>query len=141
MTAGKITTYQVGASHFYHAPLSGDGYIALNASAAVIATARNNKGRVTAGTTHVDGATVTKTGTGEYTVTLNGKFPRLRSVTANMTFNATPVDLVVSVVGPTVNLDTAADTQVFKLVTCAGATPTNASAACGIFLHFTLENR
>lgn len=96
-----------------------DGYVALNASAAVVAASCVLPGMLT----------VTKTNTGEYTFVVNQAF---KKAFPKVQFAATTaVDLVAQVTSVTVT--SSATTVVVKLL--AGATPTNPSAACGIYFH------
>ncbi len=97
------------------------GNVAINASAAVTATVGK-------------GFAVTKTNTGEYTVTLSDVYTSLLS--AQVTVKAaTAVDLVAQVVSYDV---TSAKTVVIKVL--AAAVATNPSAACEIHIALYLKN-
>lgn len=80
------------------------------------------------------GASVAKTGTGAYTITLEDAYPALLS--CNLTvMAATAVDLVPQIVSADV---VSAKTIVFKLLT--GATATDPSAACKVQVMIVLKN-
>lgn len=98
------------------------GQIGINASAAVI----DSKS--------IRGATVTKSGTGQYTVTLDQKFNALMEVQLTLQA-ATAVDLVPQIVSHDVS---GAKTIIFKLL--AGATATDPSAACTVHFKAFLRN-
>ena len=144
MTVRNPATYQVGAAYTYHAPLSSDGYVSLTPTDGyVVAGTYDSRGRHVAGTTALDtGFSVEKVATGVYKVTLPGKHPRLRSVTATLCGTATIPAFTAAVMGIDVNQTTAAGSQSFKLVTqnAAGAAA-NVTEAAGIFFHLDLENR
>ena len=76
----------------------------------------------------IQGATVAKTGTGEYTVTLDDKFNALMDVQLTLEA-AVPVDLVPQILSTDVS---GTKEIVFSLL--AGATPTDPSAVCKV--HF-----
>lgn len=98
-----------------------DGYVDIAADASVSSSA-------------VDGATVTKTGTGQYTVTLADTYNEL--LACNLTVQAaTAVDLVPQVVSQDVS---SAKTIVFKLL--AAATATDPSAVCRVYVSLKLKN-
>lgn len=82
----------------------------------------------------IRGATVAKTGTGEYTVTFADKYHAL--MWCGLTVEAaTPVDLVPQIL----STDVAGDkTIVFSLL--AGATPTDPAAACKVHFNSFLRN-
>lgn len=114
-----------------------DGYVALDASGNVIAPSTTQvtpRLRLpTAGTTLCrEGGTWTKTGTGEYTLTLSGAYMRVEFANAEMTFENAVASLQ-AIVGPnTVSPLVAAGTQTIKVyITANNATKTNPSAPCG----------
>ncbi len=80
------------------------------------------------------GAAVTKTGTGEYTITLNDTYVAMVAVDAQLQA-ATAVDLVPQVKSYDV---TSAKTVVINLN--AGATPTNPAAACVLHVKILLRD-
>jgi len=80
------------------------------------------------------GASVTKTGTGEYTITLDETYNALMA--CNVTLEAaTAVDLVPQIKSTDVS---GAKTVVINLN--AGATPTNPSAVCKIHVSIFMRN-
>jgi hypothetical protein len=82
----------------------------------------------------IKGATVTKTGVGEYTIELDDAYVDL--VSAQATFQAaTAVDLVPQIKSADV---TTAKTVVIRLLT--GVTPTDPSAVCKLHVHLLLRN-
>jgi len=97
------------------------GIISINSSAAVTGET-------------INGATVAKTGTGEYTITLDDKYPAIEACELQLEA-ATAVDLVPQVVSTDV---VGAKTIVFKLL--AGSTATNPSAACKVHVALRLRN-
>lgn len=80
------------------------------------------------------GGVFTKTGTGEYTLTLDDTYVGLLSAQATV-LAATAVDLVPQIKSADV---TSAKTIVFNLN--AGATPTNPSAVCELHVFIALKN-
>jgi len=97
------------------------GYVDIAADASVSASS-------------VVGGVVTKTGTGEYTLTLTDKYNAI--VNANLTLQAaTAVDLVPQIVSQDVS---GAKTVVFKLLT--GATATNPAAVCRVYINLEMRN-
>ncbi len=97
------------------------GVISINASAAVT------------GETIV-GASVAKTGTGQYTITLEDAYNECKAVQLQLGA-ATAVDLVPQVVSVDV---ASAKTVVFKLL--AGSTATDPAAACNVQVLLVLKN-
>lgn len=86
------------------------------------------------GTSTFPGGTFTKTGTGEYTLTLEDSYVSLLGAQASL-LAATAVDLVPQI--------KSADVVTAKTVTInlnAGATPTNPAAACTLYLSLALKN-
>ena len=82
----------------------------------------------------IQGATVAKTGTGEYTVTLDDKFNALMDVQLTLEA-AVPVDLVPQILSTDVS---GTKEIVFSLL--AGATPTDPSAVCKVHFKAFLRN-
>jgi hypothetical protein len=82
----------------------------------------------------IKGATVAKSGTGEYTVTLADKFNALMDVQLTVEA-ATPVDLVPQILSTDVS---GTKEIVFSLLT--GATPTDPSAVCKVHFKAFLRN-
>lgn len=79
--------------------------------------------------------TFTKTGTGEYTLTLADKYKSFLGVNCQLRA-ATPVDLVPQVKSETAGSST--NTVVVNLN--AGATPTNPAAVCRLYVRVALKN-
>lgn len=96
------------------------GKIDLNASAAVLST-----------TDVQNAASVTKTGTGEYTITLNDSYTKKLSIQATVESD-TDADLVAQIDSSDIQGNSAAKTIVIK--TMAAAVPTDASAAATIYI-------
>lgn len=106
---------------FTHMPVAIQGTVSLSAAGAVT-------------TSSVVGGTVTKTGTGQYTLTLADKYNAL--VSANVTLQApVPVDLVPQILTTDV---TGAKTIVVSLL--ADAVPTDPAAVCTIHFNVILRN-
>jgi hypothetical protein len=82
----------------------------------------------------VRGGVVTKTGTGEYTLTLEDKYVGIESVQLTLQA-ATAVNLVPQIKATDV---VSAKTIVFNLN--AAAVPTNPSAACRVYIALRLKN-
>jgi hypothetical protein len=80
------------------------------------------------------GGTFTKTGTGEYTLTLADKYPELLCAQVSVEA-ATAVDLVAQIDNHAVSTN---KTVVINLN--AGATPTDPSAACKLHVLLVLKN-
>jgi hypothetical protein len=97
------------------------GVISINSSAAVTGST-------------IRGASVAKTGTGLYTITLDDSYPALESAQFTL-LAATAVDLVPQIVSADV---VSAKTIVVRLNT--GATATDPSAACQIHVALRLRN-
>lgn len=85
-------------------------------------------------TTDFLGGAITKTGTGEYTITLEDTYNKL--LACNLTLSAaTPVDLVPQVTSEDVD---GAKTIVFSL--CAAAVATDPSAATSVYISLKLKD-
>lgn len=83
---------------------------------------------------NISGATVTKTGTGQYTITLADSYNAL--ISAGLQIQAaTAVDLV-----PQVKSQTVGSTNLIVVNLNAGATPTNPSAALVLYIDLFLRN-
>lgn len=128
-----------------------DGYVSIDASAAVVSTALSNvTGRSgmkepDAGTSWVDLGTVAKpSGTGIYEVTLNEQYVRLLSVSAELVHNdpTATVDLDVRCGPDNIRTSTAKGSQklVFVVVKSSDGAPVNPTVACGIRFHARLKN-
>ncbi len=103
-----------------------EGYIGLTAGAAIDS---NN--------TLLNAASVAKTGTGEYTVTLDRKYKSLYN--CQLTFESdTDVDITLQVDAIDVAGTSAAKTVVIK--TMVGAVPTDVSNASRIFLYLAVRS-
>lgn len=83
---------------------------------------------------NIAGATVTKTGTGEYTITLADSYNALISAGFQIQA-ATAVDLV-----PQMKSQTVGSTNLIVVNLNAGATPTNPSAALILYIDLFLRN-
>jgi hypothetical protein len=98
-----------------------DGYVDIAADASVSASS-------------FSGGTITKTNTGEYTLTLTDTYTSLKS--AQLTVQAaTAVDLVPQMVSQTVSTT---KLVVFKLL--AAAVATNPAAVCRVYINLRLKN-
>lgn len=119
-----------------------DGYIAIAADASVIAGTRDTQGSPVPGTTCVDGAdTITKTGTGEYTVTLSKSYRRRRSLVPGLVFAAAApaaFDVVLKQDNNTYATAGGAQTFVFTIRN-ASAVAANPTAICGIYFQARME--
>ena len=103
-----------------------EGYIGLTAAAAIDSD-----------NTLLNAATVAKTGTGEYTITLNRKYQALYNCL--LTFESdTDVDISLQVDSIDVAGQTAAKTVVIK--TLVGAVPTDVTNASRIFLYLAVRS-
>lgn len=102
-----------------------DGYVCLNSSAAI----------VTASTVFPN-ATVVKTTTGVYTITLADKFPSVVCVNANWAANATS-SAIRCEVGPVI---TGGTTSVVVRTTDAAGAPADTSAAGGFWVCIKVKN-
>lgn len=80
------------------------------------------------------GGTWTKTGTGEYTLTLQDVYPELLACLVSVEA-ATAVDLVAQLKSQTVS-----STKLVVVNLNAGATPTNPSAVCKLHCALVLKN-
>lgn len=87
----------------------------------------------TVSSTNMKGATVARTGVGEYTITFSEKYPSYKSFSAQL-LAATAVDLVPQIVSTSVS----SKTVVINLN--AGATPTDPSAVCTVYFEGLLSN-
>ncbi len=106
---------------FVHKLTGIKGYVDIAADASVSASS-------------IQGAVVTKTGTGQYTITLVDSYNAI--VGAHLQVQAaTAVDLVPQVVSQTVDTT---KLVVFKLLT--GATATDPSAVCRVYINLELRN-
>lgn len=149
MSAGKITTFTFGKSSFLEELTGGDGYINLASDASVVEFSLDTARLPAIDTTDVDGVLlddgdrkVEKTGTGEYTITLSGKFRRIRAIIPAMNFGSGAAHAIWACnLGNTVNPDTDVDTQVFKIGTMnSSGSLTNVNFACGIYLIFCVQS-
>lgn len=103
-----------------------EGYIGLTSAAAIDSA-----------NTLLNAATVAKTGTGEYTVTLNRKYTALYN--CQLTFESdTDVDITLQVDAIDVAGTSAAKTVVIK--TMVGAVPTDVTNASRIFFYLAVRS-
>lgn len=97
------------------------GKIALNSSAAVTSF-------------DIDGvASVVKTGTGEYTVTLQDKYNKLVSIQGSNVDSAQDLAIAFTSIDVT-------STKTFKVITKVAGTAANITDACDIYLDLILSN-
>ena len=103
-----------------------EGYIGLTSGAAVDAS-----------NTLLNGATVAKSGTGEYTVTLSRKYKTLYNCQVSFESD-TDVDIAVQI--DSIDVAGASATKTIVLKTMAGATPTDVSAAARVFFYLAVRD-
>ena len=99
-----------------------EGNIDLNASAAVLAT------------TDIAGATVAKTGTGEYTITLGKGYKS--EVNCQLTVKS---DTDADVVAQIDSIDVTASTKTVVIKTMVGAVPTDVSGATTVYFMLVVK--
>ena len=110
---------------FFRAPVMLAGHIDLASNAAVSTT------------TKIKGASVAKTTTGVYTITLEDKYSSLLSVNVTPLFAATVADLGVEVVSADV---TSAKTIVLRTKTISTGAAVDVGAATVLYVNLVLGN-
>lgn len=131
--------------HFHGAKIYADGYVSLTnvgGNGSIVAGVNDTNGFITAGTTKVEGGTLSHTGVGEYTLALESSYPRVSHCLAMMQFDDTTGNYFVSACVKNVAKTVGLGSQTVRFfITNGSGTKVDATVPVGFSYQLVLHGR